>query len=83
MDVIHYYTRQGCHLCELMLEELLPLIKGRASLEARDIDTRPEWLALYNIRVPVVEYHGEHVSDYPLDRTAVAAMLARLPENSE
>jgi hypothetical protein len=83
MDVIHYYTRQGCHLCELMLEELLPLIKGRASVEVRDVDTRPEWLALYDIRVPVVEHGGEFVSGYPLDRSAIDALLARMPENSQ
>ena len=54
MAVIHYYSREGCHLCEVMLEELLPLIRGRADIEMRDIDTVVEWREKYDIRIPVI-----------------------------
>jgi len=83
MTKIHYYTRTGCHLCEIMLEELLPIIRGRAELEARDIDSDAEWREKYDIRVPVVESGGRVISEYPLDRDAIHAFLAELPENSE
>ena len=76
MKVIHYYTRAGCHLCEVMLEELLPLIRGRAELERRDIDSYPEWREKYDIRVPVVESGGQVISEYPLDRDAIIEFLA-------
>jgi hypothetical protein len=76
MRVIHYYTRTGCHLCEVMLEELLPLIRGRAELERRDIDSRPEWCEKYDIRVPVLESGGQVISEYPLDRDAITKFLA-------
>ena len=82
MPIIHYYSRKGCHLCEVMLEELLPLIRGRADIEMRDIDTRDEWRKKYDIRIPVIEYEGELVSAYPLDYDAIRAMLAKIPENS-
>lgn len=75
MKVIHYYTRTGCHLCEVMLEELLPLIRGRAELERRDIDSHPEWRKKYDIRVPVVESGGQVISEYPLDRDAITEFL--------
>ena len=79
MKVIHYYTRTGCHLCEVMLEELLPLIRGHAKLEARDVDSHPEWREKYDIRVPVVESGGQVISEYPLDRDAIAEFLANSP----
>jgi predicted thioredoxin/glutaredoxin len=81
MAVIHYYSRKGCHLCEVMLEELLPLIRGRADIEMRDIDTVVEWREKYDIRIPVIEYDGELVSAYPLDYDAIRVMLVEIAEN--
>jgi predicted thioredoxin/glutaredoxin len=81
MAIIHYYSREGCHLCEVMLEELLPLIRGRADIEMRDIDTVVEWREKYDIRIPVIEYDGELVSAYPLDYDAIRVMLAEIAEN--
>jgi predicted thioredoxin/glutaredoxin len=81
MAVIHYYSRKGCHLCEVMLEELLPLIRGRADIEMRDIDTVVEWREKYDIRIPVIEYDGELVSAYPLDYDAIRVMLGEIAEN--
>ena len=83
MLVVQYYSRQGCHLCELMLEELLPLIRDRADLEVRDIDSRPDWREKYYVRVPVIEYSGQFVSEYPLDHEAIRDILAKMPENRE
>jgi len=81
MAVINYYSREGCHLCEVMLEELLPLIRGRADIEMRDIDTVDEWREKYDIRIPVIEYDGELVSAYPLDYGAIRVMLTEIAEN--
>lgn len=75
--VIHVYSRQGCHLCELLIEELLPF-RGAARLEVRDVDSRPEWREIYGDRVPVVEIDGRYVCQYRLDREAVAARLREL-----
>ncbi len=83
MAVLHYYTRQGCHLCEIMLEELLPLIRGRIDIEIRDIDTVAEWRAKYDVQVPVIEFEGRLLGSYPLDYAAIRTILARMPENGE
>lgn len=73
------YSRQGCHLCEILIEALLPLVRGRLAVEVRDIDSRPDWRAKYDIRVPVVEYDGRLISEYPLDREAVSQLLRSVP----
>ena len=83
MSLLHFYTRKGCHLCEVMLEELLPLIRGKAEIELRDIDMSPEWLDRYNFRVPVIEAQGQLISEYPLNYGAVGAYLAGLPDERD
>jgi len=65
------YSRRGCHLCELLLGELEPLVRGRANVTVRDIDDRPDWQAAYGERVPVVCCDGDEICQYTLDRTAV------------
>lgn len=69
------YSRQGCHLCELMIEKLLPLLRGRADLEIRDVDTRDDWCAQYGERVPVLTHDGQTVCEYHLDTKAVLRLL--------
>ena len=72
---IDVYSRQGCHLCELLIEELLPIVRGRCEVAVHDIDTREDWKREFDTRVPVVEYDGELICQYHLDRQA----LTRIP----
>jgi hypothetical protein len=84
MSALEVYSRQGCHLCDLLVEELLPLVRGTLRVEVRDIDSRPEWLAKYDVRVPVVEYEDRLISEYPLDRRAISRLVDTLsPAASE
>ncbi len=69
------YSRRGCHLCEDLLEELAPLLRGLATLTVRDIDSRPDWRERYDTRVPVVAVDGTEICDYFLDRTRLAEAL--------
>ena len=78
MPDLQVYSRQGCHLCELLIEELLPLVHGTLVVEVRDIDSRPDWLAKFDIRVPVVEYQGRVICQYRLDRAAISELLDSL-----
>ncbi len=75
LKTIDIYSRQGCHLCEVLIEELLPLVRGRYELVVHDIDSRDDWRETYNTRIPVVEYDGEFICQYHLDRQA----LTRIP----
>ena len=33
---IRVYSRRGCHLCEVLIEDLLPLIRSHLELEVLD-----------------------------------------------
>lgn len=69
------YRRAGCHLCELLLEELAPLIRGRAGLELRDVDASEDWRAAFGMRIPVVELEGRVVCEGKLNAAAVDEAL--------
>ena len=75
MSTLKVYSRQGCHLCEVLVEELLPLIEGKLELEVRDIDTNPEWHERWYADIPVVEYDDEVVCMHFLDRAAITGIL--------
>ena len=76
MTAIQVYSRRGCHLCEVLVEELLQLLQGRMDVEVLDIDTRDDWREKYNARVPVVKYDGDLICQYHLDRDALARILS-------
>lgn len=79
MPEVRVFSRGGCHLCEVLIEDLMPLIRGVARLEVCDVDSRPEWRDNYGDRVPVVEIEGHFVCRYRLDRDAVLARLREGP----
>jgi hypothetical protein len=79
MPLLHVFSRRGCHLCEQLIEELLPLVKGRAEVVVCDIDTRDDWRREYDTRIPVLKYDGEFICQYHLDREALARFLNNTP----
>ena len=76
MPILQVFSRRGCHLCEQLIDELLPLIRGRLELVVCDIDTREDWRNEYDTRVPVVKYDGEFICQYHLDRDALTKILS-------
>ncbi len=74
------YSRQGCHLCELLIEESLGLVRGRANVRVLDIDSRDDWRETYDTRVPVVELDGHILCENTLDRDLVLTALSKLAE---
>ncbi len=76
---LRVYSRPGCHLCEIMVEELLPLVSGRLQVEVVDIDSRPDWKQEFDVRIPLLEFRGQPVCQYRLDVSAVQDILAKLP----
>jgi len=79
MPVLDVFSRQGCHLCEVLIEELVPLVRGTFSVAVHDIDSRPDWREKYDTLIPVVEFEGRLVCQYRLDRSAIAELKARMP----
>ena len=81
MPELDVYSRRGCHLCEVLIEQLLDAVRGRAEVVVHDIDSREDWRAAYDVRVPVVECGGEFVCEYQLDRDALERALTALAQS--
>lgn len=75
MRAFDLYGRRGCHLCEEMIEALLPLLRGNADLRIHDIDSRTDWQQRYNTEIPLLEFDGETICRYHLDIEAVQSRL--------
>ncbi|MDJ0711995.1 MAG: glutaredoxin family protein [Woeseiaceae bacterium] len=75
MSALKVYSRQGCHLCEVLIEELLPLVAGKLELEVCDIDSNPDWHERWVADIPVVEYEDQVVCMHFLDRDAITGIL--------
>ena len=80
MPVFQVYSREGCHLCEILIAELLVLLHGRAEVQVHDIDSRADWRQEYDVRVPVVELDGSVLCEYSLDRARVLKALSGLAD---
>jgi len=78
-DTITVYSRAGCHLCDLLVEALLPLVRGQLRVDVVDIDSRPDWQEAYDTRVPVVEFDSQFVCQYTLDVPAIQNILSERP----
>ena len=76
---IRVYSRRGCHLCEVLIEDLLPLIRSHLELEVLDIDTDAAWSENYGEPIPVVEYEGRTICQFTLDSDAIRSIIAALP----
>jgi hypothetical protein len=80
MTPLRIYSRPGCHLCEQLLEDVLPLVRGRLEVEIVNIDDDIELSREYGTRIPVLEYAGEFVCQYTLEDNAIRKILANLPK---
>lgn len=76
MKILTVYSRQGCHLCEILIDELLLLVRGQLEVVVHDIDSREDWKREFDTRVPIVEYDGELICKYHLDRDAITEILS-------
>jgi hypothetical protein len=79
MNALVVYGRPGCHLCEILTEELEPLVGGRLPIRHVDVTGDAELERRYGLRVPVVVCGEQELSSYPLDRDRVERHLAALP----
>jgi hypothetical protein len=76
MKAMTLYSRPGCHLCELLAEELAPLIDGRAVVSIADVSDHPDLERRYGLRIPVLcADDGQELSTFPLDRQRVERYL--------
>jgi glutaredoxin len=75
------YYREGCHLCEAMLQALRDLkLKLGLELELQlvDIDRDPELVRRYDEWVPVLYLGEREVCHYHLDEQLLRQFLGQL-----
>lgn len=76
MITLQLYSRPQCHLCETLMGELEPLVRGIAEVDIVDISEDPDLARRYGLRIPVLVCDGEELSVYRLDAERVRAFLA-------
>ena len=59
-----------------MIEELEPILRGRARLAVADVDEKNEWCERFGDRVPVLEFDGDVLCEFRLDTAAVMRALS-------
>jgi len=80
MHEVVVYSRQGCHLCEVV-ERTLARLQPSADFRWRviDIDADPELRRQYNDQVPVVFIDGRKAFKYHMDERQFLRALAGTP----
>lgn len=75
-DVV-VYSREGCHLCDVV-KETLAQVQGEAEFRWRevDIDADPELRQKYNDEVPVVFIDGRKAFKYRMEKRQFLRALA-------
>jgi glutaredoxin len=77
-ELILYY-REGCHLCEAMLQALRGLqLRLGYQLQLVDVDCNPELRRRYDEWVPVLYLGEREVCHYYLDEQLLLKALGRL-----
>jgi len=72
---LEVFSRPGCHLCEQLLEELLPIVRDQLEVKVLNIETRSDWLEAYGTLIPVICFEGREVCHHTLDRAAIQRIL--------
>ena len=76
MPPLLLYSRPECHLCEALVADLEPLLQASgAQLTVVDVDSSPDLIRRYGLRIPVLVAGDVELSGYPLDQQRVARYL--------
>ena len=76
MPTLTLYYREGCHLCEAMLQALRGLQTCLDfDLQLQDIDRDPQLAQRYDEWVPVLLGGEQEICHYHLDQSALEAFL--------
>lgn len=70
--VVHLYTRARCGLCRRAAELVAGESRG-AEVVTIDVDTDPDLVLRYGVRVPVVTVDGVEVAELEVSRGQVRA----------
>lgn len=80
MSRLTVHAREGCHLCDEMLAELVPWAEARGfDVAVVDVDTDAGLRRRYGLRVPVLTLDGEVVCHGRLDVPELERLLRVRP----
>ncbi|MEZ4445876.1 MAG: glutaredoxin family protein [Polyangiaceae bacterium] len=78
MKELVFYTREGCHLCDVAiadLERIRQVHPFRLTILDLDHDAPEEKRKAYDWEVPVVELEGRKIMKYRIDETRLVRLL--------
>jgi glutaredoxin 2 len=71
------YVREGCHLCEEFLAQLVQLLEhSDTTVSVVDVDRDPHTASLFGLKVPVLVAQDGELCHYELDQVAVRMYLS-------
>jgi len=75
----YLYSRESCHLCHEFKRELDSLLAGRNHrCRVVDVDSDPELVRLYGLRLPVLVADGREICEGVIDEAAVRTFIGEL-----
>jgi hypothetical protein len=74
-------SREGCHLCEQMLEQLAELERAAAipAVTVVDVDSVPDLVRQFGLKVPVLLLDNSVICHYTLNSNELLRLLGRPP----
>ena len=73
--VFYVYSKKGCHLCEILIEQLLELTKNQAKIHVEDIESSEALMKKYQTRIPVVKYKNQTLFQYHMNSAVIKKIL--------
>lgn len=69
------YSRQDCHLCEKLEDELRFVYKDLLNILMIDIDEDINLKKLYGLEIPVLMINNERITLHPVDHDQIKSLI--------
>ena len=69
------YSRQDCHLCEKLEDELRCVYKDLLNILMVDIDEDINLKKLYGLEIPVLMINNERITLHPVDHDQIKSLI--------
>jgi len=69
------YSRQDCHLCEKLEDELRSVYKDLLNILMVDIDEDINLKKLYGLEIPVLMINNERITLHPVDHEQIKSLI--------
>ena len=73
--IFYVYTKQGCHLCEILIEQLIETLRDKADIKFIDIESKQELFNEYCEIIPLVKYRDEELFRYHYDHNIIKKVM--------